>query len=151
MSDCALKLTIIEAMKTAMRNKEKERLGTIRLIQAALKQKEVDERVDLTDEDVLVILDKMVKQRKESIKQYETANRPELAAVEAAEIEIIKTFLPQQLSEEEVSDIITQAIAETGAQGIQDMGKVMGIIKPKVQGRADMGAISQVIKQKLSA
>lgn len=151
MSDCALKQTIIDAMKTAMRNKEKERLGTIRLIQAALKQKEIDERVELTDEDVLVILDKMVKQRKESIKQYEAANRPELAAIEAAEIEVIQTFLPQQLSQEEVTDIIMQAITETGAEGMNDMGKVMGIIKPKVQGRADMGAISQIIKQKLTA
>ncbi len=151
MSDCPLKQTIIDAMKSAMRNQEKARLGTIRLIQAALKQKEVDERVELTDQDVLTILDKMVKQRKESIKQYTAADRQELADQEATEIEVIQTFLPAQLSAAEVDTMIAEAMAQTGATSMQDTGKVMGVLKPQLQGRADMGAVSQKIKHALSA
>ncbi len=150
MSDCQLKQTILDHMKTAMRNKDKPRLGTIRLIQAAMKQKEVDERVELTDQDVLTILDKMVKQRKESIKQYQMANRQELAAQEQNEIDVIQDFLPTPFTAYEIEQILTAAITQTGATSMQDMGKVMDIIKLQLQGRADMGAVSQTIKQKLS-
>lgn len=150
MSDCQLKQTILDQMKAAMRSKDKPRLATIRLIQAAIKQKEVDERIELTDQDVLTILDKMVKQRKESIKQYTAADRPELADQEQIEIDVIQDFLPTQLTEEEIESILSDAIQQTDAHGMQDMGKVMGIIKPQLQGRADMGTVSQLVKQKLS-
>lgn len=147
MSD--LKATITEQMKDAMRAKDKARLGTIRLILAELKRIEVDERIELDDARVLTVLDKMVKQRRDSITQYEAAERPELAEKEQQELEVIKTFLPQPLSEAEITQIIDDAIAESGASSMQDMGKVMAIVKPQVQGRADMGKISGLVKQKL--
>ncbi|SIQ02206.1 GatB/YqeY domain-containing protein [Marinobacterium stanieri] len=147
MSD--LKATITEQMKDAMRAKDKARLGTIRLILAELKRIEVDERIELDDARVLTVLDKMVKQRRDSITQYEAAERPELAEKEQQELEVIKTFLPQPLSDAEITQIIDDAIAESGASSMQDMGKVMAIVKPQVQGRADMGKISGLVKQKL--
>jgi len=145
-----LKNTITEAMKTAMREKDKARLGVIRLITSAMKQIEVDERIELDDARVLTILDKMLKQRRESIKQYEAAERQELADQEAFEITIIQEFMPSQLDDAEIDAIIEDAVASTGASSMQDMGKVMGIIKPKLAGRADMGAVSGKIKAKLS-
>jgi len=147
MSD--LKANITEQMKDAMRAKDKVRLGTIRLILAELKRIEVDERIELDDARVLTVLDKMVKQRRDSITQYEAAERPELADKEQQELEVIKTFLPQPLSDAEITQIIDDAIAESGASTMQDMGKVMAIVKPQVQGRADMGRISGLVKQKL--
>ncbi|MBA4500929.1 GatB/YqeY domain-containing protein [Marinobacterium marinum] len=147
MSD--LKNTLTEQMKNAMRAKDKVRLGTIRLIQAEIKRIEVDERIELDDARVLTVLDKMVKQRRDSITQYEAAERPELAEKEQQELEVIKTFLPQPLSDAEITQIIDDAIAESGASSMQDMGKVMAIVKPLVQGRADIGKISAQVKQKL--
>ena len=144
-----LKDAITDEMKSAMRAGEKKKLGTIRLILSAIKQVEVDTRKDLSDDDVLVILDKMVKQRRESISQYEQAGRDELADVEKEEIEIIQAYLPEPLSEDEISDLIEQAISASGAESMKDMGKVMGILKPQLQGRADMGAVSGIIKTKL--
>ena len=149
MSECVFKQRITDDMKNAMRAKDKERLGVIRLILAAIKQKEIDERVELTDADVLTILDKMVKQRRDSITQFENAGRNELAAQEKFEITIIQGYLPKQLSETEIASLIESAIADSSAQSMQDMGKVMAILKPKLQGRADMGAVSQAIKAKL--
>lgn len=150
MTTSAIKGKITEDMKTAMRSQEKERLATIRLILAALKQKEVDERIELSDENVLAILDKMVKQRRESIAQFESGGRPELAAKEAEEIKVIQTYLPAQLSEAEIVTLIETAIKESGATSAKDMGKVMAVLKPKVQGRADVGAVSAKVKEKLS-
>lgn len=144
-----LKDAITDAMKSAMRAGEKKKLGTIRLILSAIKQVEVDTRKDLSDDDVLVILDKMVKQRRESISQYEQAGRNELADVEKEEIEIIQAYLPEPLSDDEISDLIEQAISASGAESMKDMGKVMGLLKPQLQGRADMGAVSGIIKTKL--
>jgi len=144
-----LKAQIIDDMKAAMKGGEKTRLGVIRLITAAIKQREVDERIDLDDEQVLVVLDKMVKQRRDSIKQYTDAGREDLAAIEEAEVEIIQTYLPAALSEDEIAAIVEAAIAQTGANSMADMGKVMGIVKPQVQGRGDMGAVSGIVKQKL--
>ncbi len=144
-----LKAQIIDDMKAAMKGGEKARLGVIRLITAAIKQREVDERIELDDEQVLVVLDKMVKQRRDSIKQYTDAGREDLAAIEEAEVEIIQTYLPAALSEDEIAAIVEAAIAQTGASSMADMGKVMGIVKPQVQGRGDMGAISGIVKQKL--
>lgn len=144
-----IKAQIQEDMKSAMRSQEKERLAVIRLILAALKQREVDERITLTDEDVIAILDKMVKQRRESIAQFEAGNRPELAAQEVAEIQIIQHYLPAQLDEAEVAQLIDAAILESGAVSAKDMGKVMAILKPKLQGRADMAVVSGKIKEKL--
>ncbi|MCH8531258.1 MAG: GatB/YqeY domain-containing protein [Saccharospirillum sp.] len=145
-----LKHQITEAMKDAMRAKEKTRLGTIRLILAELKRIEVDERIELDDARVLAVLDKMNKQRRDSIAQFDAAGRDDLAAIEREEMEVIATFLPAALSEEDINALIQDAIATTGATGMQDMGKVMGLLKPKVQGRADMGAVSQKIKAQLS-
>jgi uncharacterized protein YqeY len=133
-------------MKQAMRDQKKELLATIRLALAALKQKEVDERIELSDADVIGIIDKMIKQRRESIKQYEAGNRPDLAAIEASEIEVLKHYMPQAMPQAELEALIKQAIQETAAQGAQDMGKVMNWLKPKVQGRTDMGQLSQTIK-----
>jgi len=144
-----LKAQIIDDMKAAMKGGEKTRLGVIRLITAAIKQREVDERIELDDEQVLVVLDKMVKQRRDSIKQYTDAGREDLAAIEEAEVEIIQTYLPAALSEDEIAAIVEAAIAQTGASSMADMGKVMGIVKPQVQGRGDMGAVSGIVKQKL--
>ncbi|GGI69725.1 GatB/YqeY domain-containing protein [Shewanella gelidii] len=138
-----------EQMKLAMRAKEKVRLGTIRMALAAIKQIEVDSRESLSDDQALAVLTKMVKQRRDSIAQYEAAGRDELAAAEAAEIQVLETFLPKPLSEEEIAAIIDATISEVGASTMADMGKVMGALKPKVQGRADMGAIGSLIRAKL--
>lgn len=145
----ALKDQITEAMKTAMKARDKERLGVLRLILSECKRVEVDERIELSDERVLAILDKMVKQRRDSAKQYEEAGRDELANQEHFEISVISDFLPAALSDEELSSLIDKAIADSGAEGPRDMGKVMGLLKPQIQGRADMGAASQMVKQKL--
>lgn len=145
-----IKDQLTEAMKTAMRAKDKERLGAVRLALAEFKRIEVDERIDVPDERALVILDKMVKQRRDSIKQYEDAQRPELAEKESFEIGVLQEFLPQPLSETEIAEQIDAAVSASGASGMQDMGKVMGILKPKMQGRADMGAVSKLIKARLS-
>ena len=142
----ALKEQIQDAMKTAMKSGDKERLAVVRLMLSAMKQVEVDERIELDDDRVLGILDKMVKQRRESISQYEQGGRDDLASKEKAEIDVIADFLPQPLSEEEIETIINQAISQTGAESMKDMGKVMGIVKPQFTGRADMGAVSGKIK-----
>lgn len=141
---------IKDAMKEAMRAKEKVRLTAIRMLLAQIKQIEVDQKIEVTDTDVLAILDKMIKQRKDSIEQFESAGRNELAENEKIEIEALKTFMPQALSEAEISQLIDQAFEQTGASSMQDMGKVMGILKPQMQGRADMGAVSSLIKAKLA-
>jgi len=146
----SLKQQLKDAMKDAMRAKDKERLGAIRLILAEIKRIEVDERIEIEDARTLAVLDKMVKQRRDSITQYESAGRQELADVEIAEIAVIQDFLPTALSEAEIAELIAQAIADTGAESMRDMGKVMGIIKPKIQGRADAGAVSGLIKKALS-
>lgn len=138
-----------DEMKQAMRSREKVRLGTIRLILAAIKQKEVDERIVLDDQQVLVVLDKMQKQRRESIRQYRDASREDLVAVEEAEVLIIQEFLPQALTEEEISSMVKAAIADSSADSIKDMGKVMAILKPAMQGRADMAVVSTKIKELL--
>jgi len=145
----SLTATIKEAVKAAMRAKEKERLGTLRLITAEFKRVEVDERIEIDDARALLILDKMCKQRRDSIAQYMDAGREELAAKEQAEINVISEFLPEALSEEELAKLVADAIAQSGAAGMQDMGKVMGILKPQVQGRADMAQISQLVKSQL--
>lgn len=149
MADASLKIRIQEDVKTAMRAGEKKRLATLRLITAALKQVEVDGRKDLSDADVVAILDKMCKQRRESIEQYDKANRKDLVEAEESELAIIREFLPQPLSEDEIISLIDTAIKETGASSMKDMGKVMGIIKPKAQGRADMGQLSARVKARL--
>lgn len=146
-----LKARITEDMKTAMRSGEKERLAAIRLVLAAIKQVEVDTRTALSDDDLLPLLDKMCKQRRESIEQFEQAGRDDLASKERRELGIIQAYLPAQLSEAEIARLIDEAIAQTGAESVRDMGKVMGIIKPKAQGRADMAAVSARIKARLSA
>ncbi len=146
----ALKAQLQEAVKQAMRDKAKARLGTIRLAMSAIKQIEVDERKELSDEEVLQVLDKMVKQRRESIKQYNDGGRPELAEIEQAEIVILQEFLPAQLTDDEQDALIEQAIADTGAASIKDMGKLMGALRGQVQGRVDMGAFSAKIKSKLA-
>ena len=138
-------------MKAAMKGGDKPRLGVIRLILAAIKQKEVDDRIELDDKQVLAILDKMVKQRRDSVTQYEQAGRTELADQEKFEIDIIQAYLPEQLGEAEVLAMIDEAMAATGASSMQDMGKLMGILKPRLQGRADMGQASALVKQKLSS
>jgi uncharacterized protein YqeY len=139
-----------EAQKDAMRSKDKLSLGTIRMALAAVKQREVDERIELNDTDVLQILTKMVKQRQEAASQFTAGNRKDLADKEEAEIVVIKRFLPQPLSEDEIATLVNAAVEKSGAQDIKDMGKVMGILKPQVQGRADMGAVSTMIKAKLA-
>ena len=149
MSESSLKAQINEAMKAAMRAKEKERLGTIRLILAEIKKVEVDERIDPDDVRITSIMDKMVKQRRDSIKQFSDAGRDELAAKEQGEIDVIQEFLPQPLSEDEIGALIDEAIASTGAASMQDMGKVMSMLKPKMAGRADMGNVSGLIKARL--
>lgn len=151
MTTSPIKGQIQEDMKTAMRSHDKERLATIRLILAAVKQREVDERIDLTDEHVLAILDKMLKQRRESITQFEAANRFDLSDKEKAEIEVIQHYLPPQLSEADVDALIDKAVQECGATSTKDMGKVMAILKPQLQGRADIAAVSAKVKQKLPA
>ena len=150
MSDCPLKQRLVEAMKDAMRARDKPRLGTIRLALSGIKQVEVDERIDPDDTRVTSILDKMIKQRRESISQFEVAGRAELVAQEQLEIEVIQEFLPQALSESEIEQIVSAALAETGAESMKDMGKVMGLVKPQLVGRADMGIVSQKIKTALN-
>ncbi len=145
----SIKDRIQQDMKDAMRAKEKERLATIRLILAAVKQREVDERVELDDEQVIVVLDKMVKQRRESIAQFEKAGRDDLVDKEQAELVVINDYLPAALSEDEIMQLVDAALKATGASSIKDMGKVMGQLKPKLQGRADMGAVSAMIKARL--
>ena len=150
MSKSESKIIIEQAMKTAMRAKDKERLGTIRLILAEIKRIEVDERIDLDGPAIIVLLDKMLKQRRDSISQFEQAGRDDLASKEASEIEVIQSFLPAQLSDAEISQLIDDAIAQSGAQGMQDMGKVMGLLKPQLQGRANIGQGSGDIKKRLA-
>lgn len=146
----ALKERITEDMKTAMRAGEKDRLATIRMALAAIKQREVDERIQLDDAQVLSVLEKMIKQRKEAIAQFETGGRADLVAKETAEVTLLQSYLPKQLSEAEIDALIVQAISSTGATTMKDMGKVMGVVKAQAQGRVDMSAISTRIKQKLS-
>lgn len=148
MSD--LKQRITDEVKTAMKAGEKIRLGTLRLITAAIKQREVDERIELGTTDVIAILDKMVKQRRESIAQYDKADREDLSSVEKAELLIIQEFMPQALSDEEISNQIKAAIAETSATDIKSMGKVMSVLKPAMAGRADMSAVSALVRAELT-
>jgi len=145
----SLKQKISEDMKDAMRAKDSARLGAIRLLQAAIKQREVDERIELTDADVISAIEKMLKQRRDSIAAYESANRTHLADVEKFEVCVLQTYLPQQLTEEEVSQIVDKVIADTGAQGAKDMGKVVGLVRPLVAGVADMAKVSGLIKTRL--
>jgi len=151
MPEESLKSSISAAMKDAMRAREKQRLGTIRLILADIKRIEVDERVEVDDARVLAVLDKMLKQRRDSISQYESAGREDLAAIEAAEILVIEGFLPAALSEQEINDLVESAMNKSGAETVRDMGKVMAILKPQLQGRADVGGVSQLVKQRLSS
>ena len=146
----SLRQRITDDMKAAMRAKDAARLGAIRLLLAAMKQREVDERIELSDADVIAIIEKMNKQRRDSISQYEAAGRHDLADVEKFEMSVLATYMPQQLSEGEIASAVAEAIAVTGAAGPQDMGKVMGAIKPKLAGRADMGKVSALIKAQLS-
>jgi uncharacterized protein len=145
----SLREQINEDMKAAMKARESDKLGAIRLLQAALKQKEVDERITLTDADILAIIDKMVKQRRDSIEQYKAGNRADLVAKEEFELSILATYMPQPLSEAEVIAVIDRVVAETGAQGAKDMGKVMNALRPLVAGRADMGKLSGMVKSRL--
>jgi hypothetical protein len=145
----SLKERIQQDMKDSLRAGDKPRLATIRLILAAIKQHEVDERTELDDARVTAVLDKMAKQRRESIGQFETAGRDDLVAQEAAELALIREYLPEPLGEEELAGLIEEALQQSGATSIRDMGKVMGLLKPKVQGRADMGAVSAMIKARL--
>jgi len=146
----SLKEQISEDMKTAMRAKDSGRLATIRLINAAIKQKEVDERIDLNDDQVLSVIEKMIKQRKDSISQFEAGGRQDLADIEKAELVVLNAYMPAQMSEAEVQAEVTSAVAAVGASGPQDMGKVMGVLKPKLAGRADMTAVSAMVKAALS-
>lgn len=146
----SLKQRLTDDMKTAMKAGEKDRLAAIRLINAAIKQKEVDERVEMDDARVIAVLEKMVKQRKDSIEQYDKAGRDDLAAVERAELAIIGQYLPEKMGEAEIKAAIEAAIAETGAAGPADMGKLMGVLKPRLAGQADMGEVSKLIKQRLA-
>jgi uncharacterized protein YqeY len=146
----SLKTQLTDDMKTAMKAGDKTRLGVIRLINAAIKQKEVDERVELDDAQVLAVLEKQVKQRRDSLTQFEAAGRHDLAAVERFELGVIQGYLPQQMSAGELAAAVAAAIAESGAAGPQDMGKVMAVLKPRVAGRADMGALSGLVKQALT-
>jgi uncharacterized protein YqeY len=145
----SLKQRLTDDMKTAMKAGEKDRLGVIRLVNAAIKQREVDERIVLDDTQVLSVLEKMLKQRRDSVTQYEAAAREDLAAVERYEMGVIQAYLPEQLSAAEIEAIVVKAIADSGAASAKDMGKVVGLVKPQVAGRADMGQISALVKQKL--
>ena len=147
----SLKNQITEDMKSAMKAGEKDRLKVVRLILAAIKQVEVDKRIELDDSAVLAVLDKMVKQRRDSVEQFENGNREDLAAIERAEIQILETYLPEQLSADELAAMVDEVIAATGAESMRDMGKVMGQIKAKAAGRADMGAVSATVKERLNA
>lgn len=146
----SLKARISEDMKNAMRAKDSARLGAIRLLQSAIKQREVDERIELDDHQVIEAIEKMLKQRRDSIAAYEAASRSDLADIEKFEAAVLQEYLPQALTESEVSEIIEKVIADTGAAGIKDMSKVMAAVKPQVVGRADMGKISGLIKARLS-
>ena len=146
----SLKSQLTEDMKTAMKSGQKDRLAVIRLINAAIKQKEVDERVEMTDPLVLAVLEKMVKQRKDSITQYDAAGRDDLAKIERYELEVIDTYLPAKLDEAAIRAASDAAVASTGAPGPADRGKVMGVLKPQLAGQADMGLVSQLLKQKLA-
>ncbi len=146
----SLKSQITEDMKSAMKAGEKDRLKVVRLIMAAIKQVEVDKRVELDDAGVLAVLDKMVKQRRDSVEQFEKGNREDLAAIERAEIEVLEKYLPEQLSDEDLAALIDEVIAATGAESIRDMGKVMGQMKAKAAGRADMGAVGAAVKARLN-
>lgn len=145
-----LKERITEDMKNAMRTGDKDRLATLRMILAAIKQREVDERIQLDDSQVLAVLEKMVKQRRESIAQFQSGGREDLVAKESAEVAVLQSYLPEQLSDAEIDALITEAISATGATSVKDMGKVMGVLKSKAQGRADMGAVSARVKARLS-
>ncbi|MBD8512668.1 GatB/YqeY domain-containing protein [Photobacterium sp. WH77] len=145
----ALIESIKNEQKAAMKAKDKARLGAIRLVLAAIKQREVDEKITLTDDDIVAVLTKMVKQRRDSVAQYEAAGRQDLADVEHAEIAVLEEFMPQPLSDDEVAALLEDAIASTGASTMQDMGKLMAVLKPQLQGRADMGKVSQLVKAKL--
>ncbi|AWH48063.1 GatB/YqeY domain-containing protein [Isoptericola jiangsuensis] len=146
----SMKQQLTDDMKAAMKAGEKHKLGVIRLINAAIKQKEVDERVELDDTAVIAVLDKMVKQRKDSVTQFVAADREDLAEIERAEIVVIEAYLPAKMGEAEIVAAIQAAIAETGATGAADMGKLMGALKPKLAGQADMGLVSKLVKQQLS-
>jgi uncharacterized protein len=146
----SLKAQLTEDMKTAMKSGDKERLGVIRLINAAIKQKEVDERIEMSDELVLAVLEKMLKQRKDSITQFEAAGRTDLAEIEKYESGVIQTYLPQALTQAEIESLVAKAVAETGAEGPQAMGKVIAALKPQLAGRADMGAVSALVKAALA-
>lgn len=150
MSESALKQKLSDAMKDAMRSRDKARLGTIRLALAEIKKIEVDERIDPDDTRIVGVLDKMIKQRRESVSQYEAGGRQDLADVESAEIVILQEFMPQPVSEQELEGIVSKAIADIGASSIQDMGKVMNAVRPALLGRADMAAVSRMIKDRLA-
>ncbi|TDM55295.1 GatB/YqeY domain-containing protein [Aliivibrio fischeri] len=139
-----------EEQKLAMKAKDKLRLGTIRLALSEIKQREVDGQTTLSDDEIIAVLTKMVKQRRDSVSQFTAAGRDELAEKESAEITVLEDFMPQALTDEEVAELLDKAIAESGAAGMQDMGKVMGVLKPQIQGRADMGKVSQLVKSKLA-
>jgi len=145
-----LKAQISEDMKTAMRAKDSVRLGAIRLLLSAIKQREVDERIELADTDVIAVIEKMLKQRRDSIAAFESANRTDLADIEKFEVTVLQTYMPKQLSDEELNQIITQVIADSGAVGAKDMGKVVGMVRPLVAGVADMGKVSGLIKSRLA-
>ncbi len=146
----SLKQQINEDMKTAMRAKETARLGAIRLLLAAMKQREVDERIELSDSDVLSIIDKMIKQRRDSIAQFEAAGRTVLAEAEKFEVSVLQSYMPQQMTEAEIAAAVQEAITASGAKSPQEMGKVIGLLKPKLAGRADMGKVSALVKARLS-
>ena len=146
----SLKQQITEDMKTAMRAKDTARLGAIRLLLAAMKQREVDERIELSDTDIVTIIDKMMKQRRDSIAQFEAAARQELADAEKFEISVLQTYMPQAMSESEVAAAVAEAIAKSGAKSPQEMGKVIALLKPQLAGRADMGKVSALVKARLS-
>lgn len=146
----SIKANVLDQIKVAMKAKEKDRLKVLRMISAAIKQQEIDGRTELTDQDILAIFNRMSKQRKDSISQFEAADREDLAAIEKAELEVIAEFMPQALSEAEIDDLMDKAVAQSGASTMADMGKVMGILKPQIVGRADMAAVSGKIKAKLS-
>lgn len=149
-SNQGLKTRLTEEMKAAMRSKDKERLGVIRLVLSAIKQREVDERIELDDTQVLVVLEKMLKQRRDSIEQFRNGNREDLAVKEEFEVGILQEYMPAALSEQEIDAILEEIITATGASSIKDMGKVMAQLKPRIQGKADMGSVSQKIKARLA-
>ncbi|QKK03706.1 MAG: GatB/YqeY domain-containing protein [Pseudomonadota bacterium] len=146
----SLKSRISDDVKQAMRAGDKARVKTLRMATAAIKQREVDERVELDDAQVLAVVEKMIKQRRESAQQYRAGNRPELAEIEEAEIDLLKAYLPEQLTDEALDELLTRAIEQTGASDMSSMGQVMGLLKSKVQGRADMGRVSAMVRQRLA-